>query len=210
MQVRQYLRLMGQLYFEGAISDFHPDLLSRFGGSLRMAGMDAEHARVDPASILHMERRIADRWTAARIGWQRHVDQIRSRLAGGTPPSAAIYQYCANCRTTPHSPAQLQLMLRREMMANGHQVSHWQVATLRFRERFDRGSAVMRDTFGAFATMTALAMTADDWTHATPEEWDRALSVGEIGVIIGTMAGAHADARTARHETHATASARTH
>ncbi|MEM7664474.1 MAG: hypothetical protein AAF250_01335 [Pseudomonadota bacterium] len=68
----------------------------------------------------------------------------------------------------------------------------------------------MRDTFGALTTMGVLIATASDWQNATPAEWDRALNAGEVGVAIGQMAGAHADARQVRADTRHTTSMPTH
>jgi len=205
MQVRQYLRQMGRLYFEGAISDFHPNLLRQFGGSLAMAAQDTQHIRIDPNSWLGIERRIQDRWTAAQIGWRRHVQEIRTLLNAGTSPTNAVYRYCQTFRTTPHTPSQIQQSLQRVMMSNGSQVSAWQVSTIEFRQRLRRGGQVMGDTFGAIGTMAALMMTADDWTRATPAEWDHALNAGEVAMVIGQMAGAHTDAHQQRRDTSAAA-----
>jgi len=85
MEIRQYLRLMGRLYFEGAVSDFQPDLLKRFGGSLAICAKDVEHIRIDPNSMLGLQRRTQDRWTAARIGWRRHVSETSKAYDESVP-----------------------------------------------------------------------------------------------------------------------------
>ncbi len=208
MQIQRYLRLMGRLYFEGARSNFSPELLRRFGGSLAMAARDANHIRIDPDSILGMQRRTEDRWQAAEIGWRRHSRAICNKLARGVTPTEAIYLHCAEYSTTPHTPRQLQQGLQQVISTHGT-MSAWMLPTVQFRHRLQRGSAIMSDTFGAITTMAALAMSADDWQHATPEEWDNALNAGEVGVIIGQLAGAHTDAHTQRQDTNRTASART-
>ena len=200
MELRQYLRLMGKLYFEGALSDFQPDSLKRFGGSLAICAKDVEHIRFDPNSILGMQRRMQDRWTAAEIGWRRHVGEIRTLLNAGSTPTETIHSYCARFQTAPHRPQQLAQALSRTMMANGNQTSAWKVATLESRQRFQRGSAVMRDTFGSIGTMCALAITAENWQRATPQEWDRALNFGDVARAVGELTGAHNDARQNRHE----------
>ena len=51
MEIRQYLRLMGRLYFEGAVSDFQPDLLKRFGSSPRRTGLVRDVP--DHSPVLH-------------------------------------------------------------------------------------------------------------------------------------------------------------
>ena len=199
---------MGRLYFEGGRSSFSSELLQRFGGSLAMAARDVRHIRIDPNSVLGMQRRIEDRWRAAEIGWQRHSREIREKMTRGESPTDAIFMHCAKYGTTPHTPGQLQQGLQQVASAHGT-MSAWVLPTVQFRQRVQRGNAVMSDTFGAITTMAALAMSAEDWQHATPEEWDRALNFGEVGAIVGQLAGAHADARTQRRETNQTASART-
>ena len=59
--------------------------------------------------------------------------------------------------------------------------------------------------FGGSLAMAALAMTADDWTRATPSEWDHAMNAGEVAMVIGQMAGAHTDAHQQRRDTSAAA-----
>ncbi len=194
MEFQQYLRHAGSLYYEAAISDFHPDLLRRFGGSLKLAGDNAIHVRFDPDSVLGMQRRTQDRWTAARIGWRRHADQIERRLHSGETPTQAIYNHMRAHGTHPHRPSQLQPMLQRQAYEGG-ECSAWMLPTIMLRQRIARGANIMTDTFGALTTMTALVITANDWQNATPEEWDTALNAGEVGVVVGQMAGAHADAR---------------
>ena len=195
MEFKRYLRMMGKLYFEGAISDFHPNLLKRFGGSLAMCAGDVQHIRIDPDSWFGLERGTQDRWAAAGRSWHLHAAQIQVLLNAGNSPTDAVFNYCARFRTTPHTPAQLEQALMKVMMTNGSVVSSWQVSTLEFRQRLERGSKVMKDTFGAIGALGALVVTAKDWQNATPQEWDRALNVGEVTAAIGQMAGAHADAR---------------
>ena len=209
MEIQQYLRLMGRLYREGGRSGIRPDSLRRFGGSLAMVASDYHHIRIDPNSILGMERRIDDRRTAASIGWQRHYSKIQANINGGMSPTTAVFVHCAKFNTTPHRPGQLRQGLQQVMSSQGAQMSAWLLPTVEFRQRIQRGSTIMHDTFGAITTMAALAMTAEDWQHATPEEWDLALNVGEVGVVAGQLAGARHDARTQRQDTNRTASART-
>ncbi len=201
MEFRRYLRLMGKLYFEGAVSDFQPDTLKRFGGSLAICAKDVEHIRFDPNSMLGLQRRMQDRWTAAEIGWRRHVSEIQTLLNAGSTPTETIHSYCARFQTAPHRPQQLEQALSRTMMANGNQTSAWKVATLQSRQRFQRGNAVMRDTFGAIGTMCALAITADNWQRATPQEWDRALNFGDVARAVGELRSVHSDARQQRLDT---------
>ena len=59
MQFSRYLRQMGQLYFEGAISGFHPNLLRRFGGSLAMVIGQMAGAHADARQQLHETRQSA-------------------------------------------------------------------------------------------------------------------------------------------------------
>jgi hypothetical protein len=98
--------------------------------------------------------------------------------------------------THPHLPAKLQMLTQECLTQDGSICYGWQLNAVQFRRRFARGSAVMADTFGALTTMAALAWSAEDWTNATPDEWDAALDVGAVGQTIGQMAGAHADARS--------------
>ena len=208
MQIQRYLRLMGRLYFEGGRSNFSAEALQRFGGSLAMVAHDVRYIRIDPNSVLGMERCIQDRWRAAEIGWQRHSREIQGKLAQGVSPTTAIFEHCAKHRTTPHTPSQLQQGLQQVISAHGT-MSAWVLPSVQFQQRFQRGSAIMLDTFGAITTMAALVMTAEDWQHATPEEWDHALNFGEVGAAAGQLAGANADACTQRRETNQTAGART-
>ena len=205
MELSQYLRMMGTMYVQGARSDFHPRLLRRIGGSLAICARDAEHIRIDPDSWLGMRRTFDDTWTAARVGWRRHAAHIRQLLNAGNTPSQAIFIYCERFGTTPHLPVQLELAIQSATTASGREVPNWQSPTVELRARIVRSGEVMSDTFGAIATLSALIMTADDWQHATPEEWNQALSVGEVAVVVGAMASAHADARQQRQDTHASA-----
>ena len=200
MQFNRYLRSLGRVYFEAAISDFHPDLLRRMGGIFILAGNDSERVRVDPDSILGMQRRIEDRWTAARVGWNRHSQQIQQRLRRNETPTQAIWHHFQQFRTTPQTPEQVQQMLQPQMLANGSQASAWMVPTIQFRERLQRGGRVMGNTFGAITTIASLTMTARDWQNATPEEWDRSLGHGEVAIVVTDMVGAHTDARAARQQ----------
>lgn len=210
MRFETYLRKVGQVYFEAAKSDFHADLLRRMGGVFKLAGDDAERVRVDHNSVLGLQRRMQDRWTAARMGWNRHAQAMRNDLSRGQTPTQSVWSHFQRSNTSPPTPAQVEEMLRPDMISGGRQVSRWMVPTIQFRDRFNRGSGVMRDTFGALTTMGVLIATASDWQNATPAEWDRALNAGEVGVAIGQMAGAHADARQVRADTRHTTSMPTH
>lgn len=50
MNFREYLRLMGRLYFQAGISNFSAPLLRRFDGVFVVAAGDVEHIRIDPDS----------------------------------------------------------------------------------------------------------------------------------------------------------------
>lgn len=206
MRFQTYLRQVGRVYFEATISDFHPDLLRRMGGIFKLAGNDAQRVRVDHNSILGMQRRIQDRWTAGRVGWERHTQAMRTALSQGKTPSQAVWDHFHASNTSPPTPTQVREMLQRDMISGGRQVSRWQVPTIRMRDRLARGGTVMGDTFGAITTMGALIVNARDWQNATPAEWDSALNAGEIGMAIGQMAGAHTDARQAGQQVHHDAS----
>lgn len=211
MEFSRYLGLIGRLYFEGAISNFHPNLLRRFGGSLTLAGQDAQHVRVEENAFLWFDitRNPQELWDTAQAKWQRHSQAIRQSLAQGRTPSQAIYQYMRSHNTYPHTPTQAQQMLQPVMDETGSQHSAWMDSTIQFRRRVGRGARVMTDTFGALTTMAALMVTADNWQNATPAEWDRAMNAGEVGIIVGQMAGAHHDARSQWMQTHRDATART-
>lgn len=194
MEFGRYLNLMGRMYFQGATSNDSYDLLRRYGGALKLAGDNAQHIREDPDSILGMQRRMEDRWTAARIGWRRHADQIERRLHRGESPTQAIYQHMRDHGTYPHRPEQVELMTRPSMTTGGAPCATWQVEAVNFRRRLRRGAGVMGDTFGAITTMLALSCSGVDWANATPDQWDDALDVGEVGRNVGQMWGAHTDA----------------
>lgn len=196
MEFGRYLSVMGTLYFQGATSAENPDLLRRYGGALKLAGDNANHIRVDPDSILGMQRRTQDRWMAARIGWRRHADQIERRLHRGETPTQAVFHHMRDHGTYPHTPDQVQSMIGESMTEGGVTCYNWQVEAVNFRRRLQRGAGVMGDTFGAITTMVALACTADSFSNATPEEWDRALDAGAVGQNVGQMVSAHMDARS--------------
>lgn len=200
MEFRRYLGLMGRMYFQGAYSDFDPRLLNRLGGSLAICARDVQHIRIDPASVLGMQRTMDDRYTAAHMGWRRHSAEIRSLLSAGGTPSDAIYSYCQRFGTRPHPPEQLQIAVMETENLNQGRIINWQRPTLELRTRMARSGQVMGDTFGAITTLGTLMMTADDWQHATPDEWNRALSAGELAVVVGALAGAHSDARQQRQD----------
>ena len=64
MRFDSYLNKMGQLHYEGVISNFQPQLLRRIGGSLALAAHDAHHVRVEEDAFLwvDMRRLGAERW----------------------------------------------------------------------------------------------------------------------------------------------------
>lgn len=209
MEFSEYMGKMGRLYFEGVTSDFSAALLQRLGGSLALAARDAHAVRVEEDALLgfiDLRRSPQQQWQQGMRRWQPHREGILALIRQGRSPNQAVYDYMRRFGTYPHPPRKLQEMLQPVMLSDGSQTSAWMVPTIEFRRRLARGASVMTDTFGALTTMTALAITARDWTHATPAEWDRALNAGEVGKLVGEMAGAHHDAREQWASTHREAS----
>ncbi len=204
MTLHEYFFLMGRLYQQGVTSDFTPGLLQQFGGSLAIAASDSTKVRVDSDSIFNSPRNFAAARSTAIGLWNGHLTNMGDLMLNGMSPTRTILTYLAKFGAVPHR----QLRLRRAVTTttivdgNGRQrtVAAWQLATLEFRNRVQRGSRVMSDTFGGISAFFALMITAEDWQHATPAEWDNAISVGELGQAIGSVASAHLDARQQRAE----------
>ena len=212
MDFYHYLGKMRALYMEGVSSNFHPALLKDFGGIMKVAGHDADEVRIHKDKYLgfiDVVRGPQERYNMAIRKWAIHQKRLIDLLKKGNSPTNAVYTYLRKFGAYPHKKNQMSSMLQKQMMGDGRVYSAWMVPTIRFRQRWRKGSAVMKDTFGAIATMTALFITAEDWTKATPKEWDKALNVGQIGVLVGNMMGAHAGAHTQRMDTHYEASRRT-
>ena len=210
--MHQYLDLMRALYFDGITSNFHPDLLRRIGGSLALAARDAHHVRVEEDAFLWLDmRRTGDAlWQKSHRAWRPHREAIVQLISQGRTPNQALHEYLRRFNANPHTPQQLSQMMHITAMANGSNASAWMIPTIQMRQRIQRGANVMTDTFGATTTMIALALSARDFNHATPAEWDRAMDVGAVGALVGQMAGAHADARSQWGSVHRTASQPTH
>lgn len=211
MLFNQYLTQMGRLYFEGVVSSFHPDLLKRIGGSLALAARDAHHVRVEEDAFLwiDMQRSVDARWQEGHRAWRPHREAIVQLVRRGRTPNQAVREYLRRFNANPHTPQQLSQMLQPTMMADGSTASSWMVPAIELRRRVQRGANILTDSFGSITTMIALAMTARDFSNATPAEWDRALNVGELGKLMGEVAGAHTDARSQWADTHRDASQRT-
>jgi hypothetical protein len=207
MSFNHYLRQMGTLYVQGAVSSFHPNRLRRFGGSLLLAAVDSNDVRVEEDGFLwfDLHRNPRAQWLTAERVWERHVQGIREIVEQGETPSSAIYTYLRRFNTYPHAPQQLHQMLRRVSAPWGRDVLAWKYSTLEERQRMERTGRVLGNTFGAVTTMAALALTADSWTAATPAEWDRALNFGEVGVLVGDIAGARYDGQQQFGDSHRTA-----
>ena len=189
MEFPQYMRLIERLHFEAVTSNFHPNLLRRFGGSLALAGNDMPRVQIEQDAVLYfdMPRHPQEQWSVARQRWGVHRDAMLRSVRQGKTPGRAVYDYMRRHNTNPHLPSQLRQALTRVRLADGTTTSAWKAPTLEQFARTQRGNQVMTDTFGAVTTMAALAVTADDWTQATPEEWDNALNAGAVAQLVGQV-----------------------
>ena len=200
MTFEEYLGLLGRLYVQGVTADVHPNLLRRLGGSLALAGRDAQWIRFEEDGALGFidtRRRPADIDRIARRRWGEYRAAIERRMAAGESGRAAVENMMRTYGTVPHAPQVIQRMTRLSTGPAGTLPS-WLYDIAVVRQRFERGGEIMRDTFGALTTGAYLIATAEDWTNATPEEWDRAFNAGEIGMTVGQIlegAGGVAQAR---------------
>ncbi len=197
MSFHHYLNNMQLLYLEGVQSNFHPDLLKKIGGSMVLAAKDAQHVRIEKDKYLGFidaQRSLNERYNEARRKWKFHQTAIIKLIEKGETPSKAIYIYLGRFQSKPHTDNMLKSLLSKQMLDDGSVYSSWMVPTIKFRRYWNKGSRIMSDTFGAITTISVLFFTAEDWTKATPEEWNHALNAGEIGILVGNLAGAHADA----------------
>lgn len=197
MEFPEYLRLIERLYFEAATSNFHPNLLRRFGGSLALAGNDMPRVQIEQDAVLYfdMPRHPQQQWDVARRLWAVRRDAMLRSISRGKTPGRAVFDYMREHNTTPHLPNQLRQALARVRGPDGNTTSAWKVPTLQQFARTQRGNQVMTDTFGAVTTFIALAVTADDWTQATPEEWDSALNAGALAQLAGQVVSNFQDGR---------------
>jgi len=199
----QYLGLLGRLYVQGVLSDVHPNLLRRLGGSLALAGRDAEWIRFEEDGLLgfiDIRRSRADIDRIARRRWREYRAAIERRIAAGESPRAAVERVMRSYGTVPHSPRQVERMTTLSTGPAGT-APNWLYDIAVVRRRIERGGEILGDTFGAITAGAYLIATAEDWTNATPEEWDRALDAGEIGMTVGEIlesAGGVAQARQAQ------------
>jgi hypothetical protein len=197
---QEYLRRLGQLYVEGVTADVSPRLLQRLGGSLALAGRDAEWIRFEHDALLGFidVRRSRDEIERlARRRWGEYRAEIERHMAAGVPPRVAIERTMRRYGTVPHTHTQVAQMMTLTTGPAGT-MSRWLYDIAALRQRFQRGMTVMRDPFGALATGAYLIATAENWTSATPAEWDRALTVGEVGMAAGRVAEAAASVPQAR------------
>lgn len=199
----QYLGLLGRLYVQGVTADVHPNLLRRLGGSLALAGRDAQWIRIEENAALgfiDMRRDRADIDRIARRRWGEYRAAIERRIAAGESGRAAVENMMRGYGTVPHAPRHLERMTAPSTGPAGT-APRWLYDIAVVRQRFERGGEIMADTFGSLTTGAYLIATAQDWTNATPEEWDRAFNAGEIGMTVGQIvegAGGVSQARQAQ------------
>ncbi len=203
MTFEQYLAGLGRLYVQGVTSDVHPNLLRRLGGSLALAGRDAQWIRFEEDGLLgfiDVRRRRADIDRIARRRWREYRAAIERRIAAGEPPRAAVERLMRGYGTIPHAPRQVEQMLRPSTGPVGT-LPAWLYDIAVVRRRIERGGEIMTDLFGGLTATAYLIATAEDWMNATPEEWDRAFDAGEIGQTFGEIIESAGGALQAR-QTH--------
>lgn len=205
MEIDEYLALMARLYMEGVCSNESTSTLQSFGGVMVLAAKDqkAVHTEEDAILYLDMPRTIAERWTQALTAWKHHEARILEAVRQGKSPAEAVFDHLRKHQASPHTPEQLRTMVQQEWMSDGRIVSAWQAPIIRRREHAQRVTGMLTgSSFGAIATMVALAATAEDFHNATPEEWSRAMDVGDVANLIGKMANQHTKAVKAGVEMH--------
>ncbi|MEY8119966.1 hypothetical protein AB9F26_17145 [Falsihalocynthiibacter sp. BN13B15] len=159
--------------------------------------MPRVQVKQDAFLYFDMARHPQEQWNVARNLWALHRDAMLQSIRGGKTPGRAVYDYMRRHNTNPHLPNQLPQALARVRGPDGNPTSAWKAPTLQQFARTQRGNQVMTDTFGAVTTLIALAVTADDWTQATPEEWDSALNAGAVAQLAGQVVSNFQDGRAA-------------
>lgn len=201
-EFERYLSQLGRLYIQGVTADVHPNLLRRLGGTLALAGRDAQWIRVEEDAalgVIDMRRSHDDILRIARNRWREHRRQIESAIENGTPPARAVESYIrSRTQTPPHSPVQISRMLQPVTGAAGTS-SAWYYDIADFRRRLQRGADVMTgSSFTSIAAGAYFIATANDWENGTPEEWERALAFGEAVQPLANLAEGAAGIRQAR------------
>lgn len=205
MELPRYLGLMRQLYMEGAQSRESQLTLTQLGGSMALAAKDwhTVHVEEDAVLWLDMERSPQEKYDQALASWRLHETKIVNAVKQGKTPAQAIFDHMRSHNTKPHKPESIVKMLEQHWMPDGSVVSAWKVPIIKRRAHMERTMNMMTgSSFGAITTMVALAVTADDFHNATPEEWSRAMDYGDVANLVTSLAGDHASAKVdaaARH-----------
>lgn len=190
----EYLDTLGKLYTQATTSGEDPDLLRSFGGVFAIAANDAQRIRVEENAYLRIIDRSRDqpeRVQLARQRWSVHRHAMAERLRQGVSPKQVFEDYMAHYGTVPHSPENAYSLAQLEIGTSGTH-PQWQYGVVELRARYDRGAAVMGDTFGAITATVTLFATAKDWKNPTVDEWETAFKAGEVGAAAGQIAGAWA------------------
>jgi hypothetical protein len=202
MDFNEYLRQCGFLYVEAVVSGIDGGILRRLGGSIAIAGHHTENLWTQKNAYLGFIDRTREQKEVRPLAaqrWRMVRNEIAQEVAAGRPPTKALEEVMQRYGTSPHTILQVQSLGEKVWDPTGGPASFPWIVDLRIvQEHFRRSSATMTNTFGALFTAGYLIATAKDWQHATPEEWDKALKVGEIGVTLGEVAGGVAGMKQAR------------
>ncbi len=109
----------------------------------------------------------------------------------GLAPTDAMRIHFGTYGHSPNTPTALARMRQDVIDASGTR-QQWRQDLHLFRQRAGRGLSTMTSsTFGAIAAGAYFIATADDWEQGTPEEWDRALDVGDgVASVMAAAEGA--------------------
>lgn len=203
-ELDQYLDALARVYFQAVMSREHHDLLSRMGGIMRVAARDVEQLDEQEAWWEHLVdiRGMHDRRRQRAVGlWRAHRRAIGEQLVG-TSPRLALERFFRTYQTRPNSLAAVQHMGQETISTLGA-LPQWRFDLTANRSRIQRQLDTLRSPWGAIATAAAwgyIIATDRNWQEHIPENWERALSVGEFGALFGDLVEAHGRALQQRQQ----------
>jgi hypothetical protein len=205
MNLEEYLENCWRIHDTAVRSNLDPGLLRRMGGCLAIAGEHADAVRVQKDAYLGFIDRDRTDDEIRRLGsrrWRAVETEIKQQIADGVPPTKAVERVMERHGTVPHTPEQVQDM--GQLITGPHGTTYRWLYDLRVAQaRIARGASVMQSTVGAIVAGFYLMATAENWSNATPAEWDMAFAAGELGATVEGVAGAMVAPRIAREQTRA-------
>lgn len=203
MDFQQYRLECRKAYVYAVMSGSAPLLLSRFGGAIAIAAKHVNSLWIERGGSLwglaNRDREPDEVRRLANRRWTLVEREIAAEIQAGHPPTHAVRDVMQRYGTWPHTIEQIRLLMRIEDDPTGGPPAPSWVVDLRINSaRLGRSSETMANTFGAIFTTVALIATAENWTNATPAEWDQAVDIGQAGVNLGELGGAVAGMGEAR------------